>query len=76
MAKKKTKRSLLSALLDILLTPIDWLCEGTAFLLVSLMKGILKLLSLLLSGMWRLVLLLLQGLALPFVWLWRRLTGR
>ena len=76
MAKKKKKRSLLSALLDILLTPIDWLCEGTAFLLVSLMKGILKLLTLLLSGLWRLVLLLFRALALPFVWLWRRLTGR
>ena len=60
MAKKKKKRSLLSALLDILLTPIDWLCEGTAFLLVSLMKGILKLMTLLLRGLWLLILLLLR----------------
>ena len=76
MAKRKKKRSLFAALLDILLTPIDWLCEGVAFLLVSLMKGMLKLIVLLLRGAWTLLVFVVRAAAWPFGWLWRRLTGR
>jgi restriction system protein len=76
LAKRKKKRSLFAALLDILLTPIDCLCEGVAFLLVSLMKGMLKLLVLLLRGVWALLGVAVRAAAWPFIWLWRRLTGR
>ena len=76
MAKRKKKRSLFAALLDILLTPIDWLCEGVAFLLVSLMKGMLKLIVLLLRGAWTLLVFAVRAAVWPFGWLWRRLTGR
>ena len=76
MAKKKKKRSLLSVLLDCLLTPIDWLCEGFAFLCVSLLKLLGKLFLLVLRGLWLLLGFALKLLGSPFVFFWRRLTGQ
>ena len=75
MAKKKKKRSLLSLLLDALLTPVDWLCSGVAFLCVNTLKALWYLLRLIARCLWALLRLLARVLTWPFVWLWRRATG-
>ena len=76
MARRKKRRSLLSAAAEGLLSLIDALCEGIArggmgllHLLLALVRGVLRALGWLLRG-------LLRGIAAPFVWLCRRLTGR
>ena len=76
MTKKKKKRSALSIFLDLLLTPIDWLCEGTAYLCMGALRGVWALLHLALKALLALIRELLWLMAQPFVWLWRRLTGR
>ena len=75
MAKKKKKRFPLTLMLDALLTPIDWLCSGVAFLCVGALKALWHLLRLTVRGLWALLRLLTRILAWPFVWLWRRATG-
>ena len=75
MAKRKKKRSLSARLLDTLLTAIDRLCEGSASLLVGLMRGLLRLLALLMRGLLACLRLLARAVALPFVRLWRRMAG-
>lgn len=76
MAKKRKKhRSLLAALLDGLLSVIDWLCESVAGAVVALLAAVFR-------GIWTLLgwaaRLLLEGgrilLCAP-VWLFRRITA-
>ena len=77
MAKKRKKRrSLLSALLDGLLTLIDWLCEGIA----GAAMGLLRAAGLLITALVRGALCVLGGLvrallAVP-AWIWRKLTAK
>lgn len=70
------KRSLLSRLMDGLLSGVDWLIESVAFLLVSAMRGLLSLVRLLLVGLGRLVWLALKLAVWPFARLARFLRGR
>lgn len=74
--KRAKKRSALKALADGLLSGVDWLCEGVAFLLVSAMKGLLRLMRLLLVGLGKLLLLALKLTAWPFLRFGRFLRGR
>ena len=77
MAKKRKKRrSLLSALLDGLLTLIDWLCEGIA----GAAMGLLRAVWLLIAGIVRGALFVLGGLvrallAVP-AWILRKLGAK
>jgi len=76
LTKKKKKRSALSILLDCLLTPVDWLCEGVAFICMGALRGIGALLRLALKALLALARGLLWLFAQPFAFFWRRLTGR
>ena len=60
MARKKKQRSLLAAMLDALLTLIDWICESVASAVVGLLGALAR-------GIWALV----RGV----VWLLARLCG-
>lgn len=74
--KRTKKRGVLAAVADGLLSGIDRLCEGVAFLLVSAMRGLLRLLGLLLVGLGKLLLLVLRLVAWPFMRFGRFLRGR
>ena len=74
MAARK-KKSISLWLLDALLSLVDLICEGVSALLMGLMRGLLRLLALLLRGLLACLRLLARAVALPFVWLWRRMAG-
>lgn len=74
--RKRAKRGLIAALIDGLLTVIDWLCEGVSSLLVAAMRGLLALVRLLLMGLWKLLVLLLRLAAWPFARLARFVRGK
>ena len=74
MAARK-KKSIFLWLLDALLSLVDLICEGVSALLMGLMRGVLALLLLLLRGLLACLRLLARAVALPFVWLWRRMAG-
>ncbi len=78
MAKKRKKKEpgLLTRLFDVLLSFIDWLCEGIACLAVALINGLLALLRLLLLGAWKLFCLAVRLLCWPFARVWRLWRGR
>ena len=74
--KKKKRQSVFAALLDGLLSLIDWVCESIAGLFMLLLRGLLWLVRALLLGVGRLILLAGRVLIWPFVRLHRLLTGR
>ena len=76
MSKKKKKPSLPARLLDLLLSLVDWLCEGIGGLFMGLFRSIGKLIMFVLRGLWVLFTLLLHIAAAPLIWLWRMLTRK
>lgn len=74
--KRKKRRSLISMLLDALLSGIDWICETLASVVVGLLRGICCIVLWLVRG----VLLLLFGVlhvvcAVP-AWIFRKMTAK
>ena len=76
MSKKKKKPSLPARLLDLLLSLVDWLCEGIGGLFMGLFRSIGKLIMFVLRGLWVLFTLLLHIAAAPLIWLWRMFTRK
>lgn len=76
MAKRKKRRSLIAALLDALLSAVDWICETVSGAIVALLRGAVLLLAWLVCGAGRLALGLVRAaLAIP-AWALRRLTAK
>lgn len=75
MAKKKKKRSLLSAVLDGLLGAVDWICESVAGACVALLGALLSGLWLLLSGAVQLVLAMGKAILAVPVWIFRKIVS-
>lgn len=76
MSKKKKKPSLPARLLDLLLSLVDWLCEGIGGLFMGLFRSIGKLIMFVLRGLCVLFTLLLHIAAAPLIWLWRMFTRK
>ena len=72
MARKKKRRSLLAALLDGLLSLIDWLCESVAAAVVGLLGALVKGVWVLLCGAARLLLWLCRTIVSVPIWaIWK-----
>ena len=77
MAKRKKKRrSLLSALLDALLTLIDWLCEGIAGAAMGLLRAVWLLIAALVRGALCVLGGLVRALLAVPAWILRKLGAK
>lgn len=77
MAKKKTKRrSLILAVLDGMLSMIDWLCESAAGAAVALLHVLFRGIWMTLCGAARLMLAVLRAILSVPVWAMRKLTAQ
>ena len=75
MARKKKRRSLFAAMLDALLTLIDWICEGVASAVVGLLGALARGVWALVRGVfWLLARLCSAVLAAP-LWAIRKMTA-
>ena len=76
MAKRKKKRrSLFAAVLDGLLSTIDWLCESIAGAFVALLGALFRGIWAVLCGMGKLLLLMMKMLLAMPVWVFRKITA-
>ena len=75
MARKKKRRSLLAALLDGLLSAIDWICESVSAAVVGLLALLVRGAWALICGAGRLLLRLCRALLAVPVWMLRKIAA-
>ena len=76
MARRKNKRrSLLAAMMDVLLSVIDWICESVAAAVVGLLGAIWRLIAGVVRGMLSALIWLIRVLLSIPAWALRRMTA-